>query len=59
VNSHPGQEFEYVLEGTIRLNIHKNEIVLEEGDSVFFDSSYEHALEALNDRPAKILVVVM
>jgi len=59
VNSHPGQEFEYVLEGTIRLYIHKNEIILEEGDSVFFDSSYEHALEALNGRPAKILAVVM
>ena len=59
VYSHPGQEFDYVLEGTLKLYIHDNEIVLEEGDSIFFDSSYGHAMVALNDRPAKMLVIVM
>lgn len=59
VYSHPGQEFDYVLEGTLKLYIHDNEIVLEEGDSIFFDSSYGHAMEALNDRAAKMLVIVM
>jgi quercetin dioxygenase-like cupin family protein len=34
-------------------------VVLEEGDSIFFDSSYKHALEALNDKPVRMLVVVM
>jgi transcriptional regulator with XRE-family HTH domain len=57
--SHPGQEFDYVLEGTIKISIHENEVVLEEGDSIFFDSSYQHALEALNDKPVRMLVVVM
>ncbi|NYT02948.1 MAG: helix-turn-helix domain-containing protein [Methanosarcinales archaeon] len=59
VYSHPGQEFDYVLEGSLKIYIHDNEIVLNEGDSLFFDSSYEHAMEALNDQPAKMLVVVM
>ncbi len=59
VYSHPGQEFDYVLEGTLKFYIHDNEIVLEEGDSIFFDSSYGHAMEALNDRAAKMLVIVM
>ena len=57
--SHPGQEFHYVLEGTLKLYIHDNEIILNAGDSIFFDSSYEHAMEAMNDRPASMLVVVM
>jgi len=57
--SHPGQEFDYVLEGTIKISIHDNEVMLEEGDSIFFDSSYKHALEALNDKPVRMLVVVM
>ncbi len=57
--SHTGQEFEYVLEGTLKIHIHDNEVVLNEGDSIFFDSSYKHALEALNDKPARILAVVM
>ncbi|HOT06927.1 MAG: Cupin domain protein [Methanosaeta sp. PtaB.Bin039] len=57
--SHPGQEFNYVMEGTLRVTIHGQEIVLEKGDSLFFDSSYKHAVESLNDRPAKMLAIVM
>ena len=58
-NSHPGQELDYVLEGTLNFYIHNNELILEEGDSIFFDSSYEHAMEALNDKSAKFLAIVM
>jgi len=58
-NSHPGQEFDYVLEGTLKLYIHDNELILEEGDSIFYDSSYEHAMEALNNKPAKFIAIVM
>ncbi|OPX60191.1 MAG: Cupin domain protein [Methanobacterium sp. PtaB.Bin024] len=58
-NSHPGQEFDYVLEGVLKIYIHDNEIILNEGDSIFFDSSYEHAMEALENKPAKFLAVVM
>ncbi|MDM7935270.1 MAG: cupin domain-containing protein [Methanothrix sp.] len=57
--SHPGQEFEYVLEGTLKITINDNEIVLHEGDSIFFDSSYRHVLEAMNDGPVRLLAVVM
>lgn len=57
--SHIGQEFSYVLEGTLKMYIHDNEIVLNAGDSIFFDSSYKHAMEAMNNRPASLLVVVM
>ncbi|MBI5680362.1 MAG: helix-turn-helix transcriptional regulator [Methanobacterium sp.] len=58
-NSHPGQEFDYVLEGNLKIYIHNNEIILKEGDSIFFDSSYEHAMEALNNKPAKFIAIVM
>lgn len=58
-NSHPGQEFDYIIEGSLKYYIHENEIVLNEGDSIFFDSSYEHAMEALNDKPAKFLAVIL
>ncbi len=57
--SHPGQEFEYVLEGTLKIHIHDNEVVLNAGDSIFFDSSYKHGMEALDGKPVKILAVVM
>lgn len=58
-NSHPGQEFNYVLEGSLKVYIHNNEIVLNPGDSIYFDSNYEHAMEALNGESAKFLAVIM
>lgn len=58
-NSHPGQEFNYVLEGRLKVYIHNNEIILNEGDSIYFDSNYEHAMETLGGEPAKFLAVIM
>ncbi len=58
-NAHPGQEFNYVLEGSMKIYIHNHEIVLNEGDSIFFDSSYQHAMEALNRKSARFLAMVM
>ena len=58
-NSHPGQEFNYVLEGTLKVYIHNNEIVLKEGDSIYFDSNYEHAMEAVGGKSVKFLAVIM
>lgn len=58
-NSHPGQEFNYVLEGSLKVYIHNNEIILNEGDSIYFDSNYEHAMEALEGKSARFLAVIM
>jgi transcriptional regulator with XRE-family HTH domain len=58
-NSHPGQEFNYVLEGSLKVYIHNNEITLNKGDSIYFDSTYEHAMEALEGEPAKFLAAIM
>ena len=58
-NSHPGQEFNYIIKGSLKIYIHDNEIVLEKGDSIFFDSSYEHAMEALNGKKAKFLAIIL
>jgi len=59
LNHHPGQEFNYVLEGSLRLYLHNREIILNEGDSIFFDSNYEHAMKALNNKQAKFLAVIV
>ena len=59
LNSHPGQEFNYVLEGSLKIYIQNNVIVLNEGDSIFFDSAHRHAMIALNDKPAKFLAVII
>ncbi|MCS3924300.1 helix-turn-helix domain-containing protein [Methanosalsum natronophilum] len=59
INHHPGQEFNYVLQGRLKVYIHNNEIILNEGDSLFFDSNYGHAMEALDGKPAKFLAIIL
>ena len=59
VNSHPGQEFHYILEGTLRVRLDQHEVVLEPGDSLYFDSSVPHSLAALHGAPARVLAVIL
>jgi len=56
--SHDGQEFLYVVSGTIGLFYDGKEYSLEQGDSVYLDSSRSHTLYCLGDKPAQLLAVV-
>lgn len=58
-NSHPGQEFNYVIEGSLMVIVDGHEIVLNEGDSIYFDSAYNHAMKALNNQSAKFLAIII
>lgn len=59
LHSHPGQEFNYLLEGSLKLYIHGNEVILNAGDSIYFDSNYPHAMKALDGKPAKFLAIIL
>ena len=58
LSSHEGEEFLYVLEGTIEITYGKSKYVLEAGESIYYDSIVEHNVHAANDSTAKILAVV-
>ena len=58
-NRHPGQEFNYMLEGRLELLINGKSMILEEGDSIYFDSNYLHGMKALDNKPARFLAVIM
>lgn len=58
-NSHPGQEFNYVIEGAMMTIIDGHEIILNEGDSIYFDSGYNHAMKALNNEQVRFLAMVL
>ena len=58
-NSHPGQEFNYVIKGTMMTVIDGHEIILNEGDSIYFDSGCKHAMKALNDGQVRFLAIVL
>ncbi len=59
VNSHPGQEFNFVLEGSLMVMVDGHEITLNEGDSIYFDSGYQHAMKALNNQSASFLAIII
>jgi quercetin dioxygenase-like cupin family protein len=58
-NSHPGQEFNYVIKGTMTTIIDGHEIILNEGDSIFFNSGFKHAMRAMNNEQVKFLAIVL
>lgn len=53
----PGQEFNLVLEGSMHLRIGEKELVLNEGDSIIFDSTRPHGMKAI-DRQVKFLAII-
>ena len=57
LNTHPGQEFNLVLEGSMHLRIGEKELVLNEGDSIIFDSTRPHGMKAI-DRQVKFLAII-
>ncbi len=59
MNSHPGQELDYVLEGRLLVVIDGHEIELEEGDCVFFDSGAQHGMKALGGSAARFLAIIL
>lgn len=58
LNSHNGQEFNFVITGKMLLNINGHELVLNEGDSLYFDGTLPHGMKALEGKTVKFLAVI-
>ena len=58
LNTHPGQEFNIVMEGSMHLRIGEKELVLHEGDSIIFDSTRPHGMKAIGDKPVRFLAII-
>ena len=59
LNSHEGQEFNLMLKGQLLLNIGGKELVLNPGDSIYFDSTLPHGMKALNGEPARFFAIII
>ena len=59
LNTHPGQEFNLIEKGSLLLEIDGKEIVLEEGDSIYFDATTPHGMKALNNEKARFLAIIL
>jgi transcriptional regulator with XRE-family HTH domain len=56
--THTGQEFNFVLEGTVKLTLGKKELLLQPGDACYFDPRIPHGQAAATGR-ARFLTVIL
>ncbi len=59
MHGHEGQEFNYMVKGKMKFFIGEQSYELNEGDSVYFDSSVPHAEEAIGEEEAQFIAVVI
>ncbi len=57
LNAHPGQEFDYVLEGSMRVSVAGAVMELHEGDCLYYDSTAPHGMQAIGG-PCRFLAVI-
>ena len=55
--AHSGQEFNYVVQGTMKIAVGKAEYVLARGDSVYFDATLPHGQSAV-DGTAQFITII-
>lgn len=58
LSSHEGEEFIFVLDGTIEVEYGKDLYTLQSGDSIYLDSIVPHQVRGGSPSPARILAVV-
>lgn len=58
LSSHEGEEFIMVMQGVMEISYGDELFVLEEGDSIYYDSIVPHHVHALEGQKAKILAVI-
>jgi len=58
-SSHEGQEMDIVVKGKLSIEINGRKEVLTEGDTIYYNSSYPHALKAVGGSDCKIYAFVV
>jgi transcriptional regulator with XRE-family HTH domain len=58
LNTHSGQEMDLILSGSLRMQIGEHIEVLNEGDSIIYDSSVPHGMVAIDGMPCQFLAIL-
>ena len=59
LTTHSGQEFDLVLSGMLKVQVGDHVEVLEEGDSIYYNSSLPHGMIAIGGKSCTFVAVVM
>ena len=57
-NSHEGEEFLHILEGTVEFRSTDRVEVLSPGDSIYFESDVSHSFRRISEGPARAIAVI-
>ncbi|MBQ7152313.1 MAG: AMP-binding protein [Clostridia bacterium] len=58
-NTHSGQEFDYVLSGSLKVRVGDHVETLGPGDSILYNSSMPHGMIAVNGAPCSFVAIVL
>jgi len=58
-NTHKGQEFDYVVSGSLKVQVGANTEILHAGDSILYNSSEPHGMIAVGGEDCMFLAVVL
>lgn len=59
LSRHEGQEFDYILEGSLRMKIEDHEFIMNPGDAVYYDARHGHGMAAHGGKDCRFLAVVI
>jgi len=59
MHSHEGHEFNFVVSGKIKFNIGDISYEMSKGDSVYFDATVPHSENAIGDKSAQFIAIVL
>ena len=59
LTTHSGQEFDLVLKGKLKVQVGEHTEVLEEGDSIYYNSSIPHGMIAVDGKDCTFVAVVL
>ena len=59
LSTHEGQEFDYILSGTLKGVVNGRAKVLSEGDAIYYDSSKPHGMIAVDGKECRFLALLV
>lgn len=59
LSRHKGQEFDYIISGSLKVQIEDHVDVLHPGDTIYYDSNYGHGMIATGGTDCVFLAIVM
>ncbi|MEE0733215.1 MAG: XRE family transcriptional regulator [Acutalibacteraceae bacterium] len=59
LSTHEGQEFDYILKGSLKVVMEDHVEILHEGDSIYYDSGRGHGMIATGGQPCEFLAITI